>query len=89
MACEEDKIPVAPLATITLVGTHVCVVTAFGVAAMLGMAERAHEAEVSATVKSPYAQSMAEQEAVVANGAEGGMSVDRAMDRVVRNAEEK
>lgn len=87
MACEEDKIPVAPLATITLVGTNVCLVVAFGVAALLGMAERAHEAETSSELKSSYAASMAEQKDAVANGVEGGMSVDRAIDRVVRNAE--
>jgi hypothetical protein len=89
MACEEDKIPVAPLATITLVGTNVCLVTAFGVAALLGMAERAQEVKTGATLESPYAASMAEQQAAVTNGAEGGMSVDRAIDRVLRNAETK
>lgn len=87
MACEEDKIPVAPLATITLVGTHVCLAVAFAVGALLGMAERAHEAETGAKLKSPYAASMAEQKAAVANGSEGGTSVDRAIDRVILNAE--
>lgn len=87
MACEEDKIPVAPLATITIVGTHVCLVVAFGVAALLGMAERQHEADSSASLKSPYAGSIAEQRDAVANGGDGGMSVDRAIDRVIRNAE--
>jgi len=85
MACEEDKIPVAPLATITMVGLHVCLVVAFGVGALLGMVERDEEAQRASNLKSPYAASMAEQKANVQNGAEGGMSVDRAMDRNIRN----
>lgn len=85
MACEEDKIPVAPLATITLVGVHVCLVVAFGVGALLGMVERDEEAQRAANQKSPYAAAMAEQKANVQNGGEGGMSVDRAMDRIIRN----
>lgn len=89
MACEKDDIAVAPLATITLVGTNACLAVAFAVAALLGMAERAHEAKTSASLTSPYAESMAEQKAAIANGAEGGMSVDRAIDRVIRNAETK
>lgn len=87
MACEEDKIPVAPLATITVVGTNVCLVTAFGVAALLGMAERAQEVKTSANMTSPYASTMAEQKAAEEQGVEGGMSVERAIDRVIRNAE--
>jgi hypothetical protein len=87
MACEDDKIPVAPLITITLVGIHVCLVVAFGVGALLGMAERDAEATRSAAFSSPYAASMADQRAAVQGGSEGGMSVDRAMDRIVRNQE--
>ena len=85
MACEEDKIPVAPLVTITVVGIHVCLVTAFGVGALLGMAERRAEAERAADLESPYLESIAEQQAAVHNGAAGGLSVDRAMDRIIRN----
>ena len=89
MACEEDKIPVAPLATITLVGVHVCLVVAFGVGALLGMAERDAEAERAANAARPYAASIAEQKAKVQNGGEGGMGDERAMDRLVRNQEAK
>ena len=85
MACEEDKIPVAPLATITMVGLHVCLVVAFGVGALLGMVEHEEGAERAQGHQSPYAASMAEQKANVQNGAEGGMSVDRAIDRIIRN----
>lgn len=85
MACEEDKIPVAPLATITAVGVHVCLVVAFGVAAMLGMAERKAEAERAAGLVSPYRAQIAEQRAAVEEGQSGGLSVERAMDRIVLN----
>ena len=89
MACEDDKIPVAPLATITLIGVHVCLVVAFGVGALLGMAERNEDAARAANAARPYAAAIAEQKAKVQNGSEGGMGVERAMDRVVRNQEAK
>ena len=84
MACEEDKIPIAPLATITLVGLHVCLVVAFGVGALLGMVEREEEAQRAQGLNSPYAASMTEQKANGQRGAEGGMSIDRAIDRIIR-----
>ena len=87
MACEEDNIPVAPLVTITMVGIHVCLVVAFGVGALLGMVEREEEAQRAASMRSPYAASISEQKASVQNGSEGGLSGDRAFDRILRNQE--
>jgi len=86
MACEEDKIPVTPMAIITVVGINVCLVVAFGVAALFHMAARNFEAERIADSRSSYADSIATQREAVETGSIGGMSVDRAMDRVVANA---
>lgn len=87
MAAEQDKINVGSLVTITVVGIHVTLVTAFGVAALLGMADRDAEAVRWGEHGSPYAADIAEQQRLVSEGDTGGMSIHRAMDRVVITAQ--
>jgi hypothetical protein len=84
MAAQPDKIDVPLLSMVTTVGTLVCLLVAFGVAALLWSAQNDLTNERAAATQSPYQSQIQQQKSIVQEGAVDGMSIERAIDRTVQ-----
>jgi hypothetical protein len=84
MVSQQDRIDVPALSMVTIVATVVCLVVAFGVAALMWSTKTNLTNERASTTQSPYQSQIQQQRSIVSEGAIDGMSIERAIDRTVQ-----